>query len=106
MVQPDITVVCDRSKIDKHGCRGAPDMVIEILSPSTRRHDQIVQLNLYQRTGVREYWSVDPDAQSVQVFLPNSGGSFRSHEVYGRDDIAKVNALDGCFIELSKAFSE
>ena len=57
----DISVVCDRSKIDRHGCKGAPDLIIEILSPSTRRHDRLVKLNLYQRAGVREYWMVDPD---------------------------------------------
>lgn len=106
MVQPDISVVCDRSKIDQHGCKGAPDMVIEILSPSTRRHDRLVKLNLYQRAGVREYWIADPDNKSVQVFLRDSGGSLQLHEDYGRNDIAKVHVLDGCFIELSKVFSE
>lgn len=106
MVEPDLSVVCDRSKIDRHGCKGAPDLIIEILSPSTRRRDRLVKLNLYQRAGVREYWIVDPDSQSVQVFLPDNGGSLRLHEDYGREDVAKVNVLDGCFIELSKVFSE
>ncbi len=106
IVEPDISVVCDRSKIDKHGCKGATDLIIEILSPSTRRHDRLVKLNLYQRAGVREYWIVDPDTQSVQVFLLDAGGSLRIHEEYGQEDIAKVNVLDGCFIELSKVFSE
>lgn len=106
MVEPDISVVCDRSKIDKHGCKGAPDLVVEILSPSTRRHDRLVKLNLYQRAGVREYWIADPDTQSVQVFLPDASGFLRLHEDYGRNDVAKVNVLDGCFIELSKVFSE
>lgn len=106
MVQPDLSVVCDLSKIDKYGCKGAPDMIVEVLSPSTRRHDRLVKLNLYQQAGVREYWIVNPDTQSVQVFLPDSSGSFRLHEDYGRDDIAKVHVLDGCFIELSKVFSE
>lgn len=106
VVEPDISVVCDRNKIDKRGCKGAPDLVIEILSPSTRRHDRLVKLNLYQQAGVREYWIVDPDTQSVQVFLPDTGGFFRIHEDYGRTDIAKVNVLEGCFIELDRVFSE
>ena len=106
MVEPDISVVCDRNKIDKHGCKGAPDLVVEILSPSTRRHDRLVKLNLYQRAGVREYWIVDPDTQSVQVFLLDSSGSFHIYEDYGQKDVAKVHVLDGCFIELSKVFSE
>ena len=105
MVEPDISVVCDRSKIDRHGCKGAPDMVVEILSPSTQRHDRLVKLGLYQRAGEREYWIVSPEEQTVQVFLQRDG-SLQLHEVYDRQGVAKVNVLDGCFIELSKVFSE
>lgn len=105
VVEPDISVVCDRSKLDKQGCKGAPDMIIEVLSPSTRRHDRLVKLNLYQRAGVREYWVVDPDNESVQVFILD-GGALKIREDYGCEDVAKVNVLDGCFIELSKVFSE
>lgn len=61
MVEPDLSVICDRSKIDKRGCKGTPDLVIEILSPSTRHHDRLVKLGLYQRAGVREYWIVNPE---------------------------------------------
>lgn len=106
VVEPDISVICDRNKLDKHGCKGAPDLIIEILSPSTLRHDRIVKLNLYQRAGVREYWIVDPENRSVTVCLPDDRGSFRLYEDYGPQDVAKVNVLDGCFIELSKVFSE
>ena len=106
MVEPDISVVCDRNKLDSHGCKGAPDMIIEILSPSSLRHDRLVKLNLYQRAGVREYWIVDPENKSVLVFLPDEGGFLRLYEDYGRNDVAKVTVLDGCFIELSKVFSE
>ena len=60
IVEPDISVVCDHNKLDKHGCKGAPDLVMEILSPSTMRHDRFTKFNLYQRAGVREYWIVDP----------------------------------------------
>ncbi len=105
MVEPDISVVCDRSKIDRQGCKGAPDLIIEVLSPSTRRHDRLVKLNLYQRAGVREYWIADPDNESVQVFTLD-GGAWKLREDYGREDVAKVNVLEGCFIELDKVFSE
>lgn len=105
MVEPDISVVCDLSKLDDYGCKGAPDLVVEILSPSSLRHDRLVKLNLYQQAGVREYWIVDPKNQSVQVFLLD-GGLLRIREEYGPKDIAKVNVLDGCFIELSRVFSE
>lgn len=105
MVEPNISIVCDRGKLDKHGCKGAPDMVVEILSPSTQRHDRLVKLGLYQRAGVREYWIVSPEEQTVQVFLQRDG-SLQLHEVYDRQGVAKVNVLDGCFVELSKVFSE
>lgn len=105
VVEPDISVVCDRDKIDARGCKGAPDLIMEILSPSTRRHDRLVKLDLYQRAGVREYWIVDPENRSVLVFLPDGDGSFRIHEDYGPEDIARVNVLEGCFIDLKKVFS-
>ena len=105
MVEPDISIVCDQGKLDKHGCKGAPDMVVEILSPSTRRHDRLVKIGLYQRAGVQEYWIVDPENRAVQVFTLTDG-LLLPHEDYGREDVAKVNVLDGCFIELSKVFPE
>lgn len=81
-------------------------MIIEVLSPSTQRHDQLVKLNLYQRAGVREYWIVDPENKTVRVLLQTGEGTLWTHEVYRREDVAKVNVLEGCFIELSKVFSE
>ena len=106
LVEPDISVVCDRNKLDKYGCKGAPDLVIEILSPSTQRHDRLVKLGLYQRAGVREYWIVSPEEQTVQVLLLDDGGNLRPHELYGREEIARVNVLEGCFIDLEKVFAE
>ena len=105
VVEPDISVVCDRSKIDQRGCKGAPDLVIEVLSPSTRRQDRFVKLALYQRASVREYWVVEPDTQSVQVYTLENG-ILQPRAFYGPEDVAKVNVLDGCFIELSKVFTE
>lgn len=104
MVESDISVVCDRGKIDKYGCKGAPDLIIEVLSPSTRRHDRLVKLNLYQRAEVQEYWMVDPDNQSVQVFTLDRG-ALKICEDYGPGDVARVNVLEGCFIDLEKVFS-
>lgn len=105
MVEPDISVICDRNKLDEQGCKGAPDLVIEILSPSSLRHDRLVKLNLYQKAGVREYWIVDPEYQAVQVFLQDGSGFLRIHEEYGREDVARVDVLDGCLIELCKVFA-
>ena len=105
MVGPDLSVVCDPGKLDDIGCKGAPDLIIEVLSPSTQCHDRLTKYNLYERAGVPEYWIVSPNEKAVQVFLLD-GGLMQPHEVYGKEDIAKVNVLEGCFIELSKLFSE
>ena len=105
VVEPDITIVCDSSKIDDRGCKGAPDMVAEVLSPSTTKRDRFVKLHLYEKAGVKEYWIVDPVEQSVQVFLLD-GGRFKVAGFYTKEDIAKVHVLDGCFVELSRVFTE
>lgn len=103
VVEPDISIICDMDKLDAHGCKGAPDMVVEILSPSSLRHDRLVKLNLYQKAKVHEYWIVDPENKAVQVFL-HDGDFLRIFEEYEAKDVAKVNVLDGCFIELNKVF--
>jgi Uma2 family endonuclease len=105
VVEPDLVVICDPSKMDRRGCKGAPDLVIEILSPSSRRHDRIVKLDLYQRAGVREYWVVNPEDRTVQVMLLKDS-YLLPVEDYGREDMAKVNILEDCAIDLSKVFSE
>ena len=68
IVEPDISVICDRSKLTDRGCSGAPDWIIEIVSPSNSSHDYVRRLNLYADAGVREYWIVDPDNESVFVY--------------------------------------
>ncbi len=67
-VEPDIMVVCDRNKLDFHSCKTAPDFVIEIVSPSSRRMDYITKSNLYADAGVREYWIIDPDKKCTTVY--------------------------------------
>lgn len=104
LVEPDLSVVCDPGKLDDIGCKGAPDLVIEVLSPSTQRHDRLTKYNLYERSGVLEYWIVDPESKTVQVCVLEEG-RYRPTEVYAAQDVAKVNVLEGCFVELSKVFS-
>lgn len=103
--EPDISVICDLNKLDKYGCKGAPDFIIEILSPSTQKHDRIIKLQQYQRAGVKEYWIVSPEDETVQIFLlDNTQNILFPVELYEKNDIAKVNVLEGCFIELKKVF--
>ncbi len=68
VVQPDVVVVCDPTKLDARGMRGAPDWIIEVLSPSTAAHDQTLKLALYERAGVRELWFVHPADKTVSVY--------------------------------------
>lgn len=103
MVEPDISVVCDSDKLDEIGCKGAPDLIIEILSPSTQRHDRVTKFNLYQEAGVREYWIVDPMSRTVQVYVLENG-LFRVVESYSAEDEAEVRVLSGCIVSLRDVF--
>lgn len=67
-VEPDISVICDSDKLDEKGCHGAPDWVMEIVSPSSRIMDYIRKCALYEKAGVREYWIIDPKEKSILVF--------------------------------------
>ena len=73
IVQPDLCVVCDLEKIDGRGCIGAPDLVVEILSPSNSRKDLKDKYEIYQEAGVPEYWIVDPDHQNVLLYVLKDG---------------------------------
>ena len=106
VVEPDIVVVCDQNKLDKYGCKGAPDLIIEILSPSTARRDRFVKLNLYNSAKVREYWIVDPFNYTVEVLLPDENGRLMVSAVYTREDTAPVTVLPGCMIDLTSVFPE
>ena len=67
-VEPDISVICDKNKLSDRGCEGAPDFIIEIVSPSSRRMDYYKKCALYAESGVREYWIVDPEKQRTMIY--------------------------------------
>ena len=67
-VEPDISVICDQSKLSDRGCEGAPDFIVEVVSPSSRKHDYSTKNALYSNAGVREYWIVDPDRERTTVY--------------------------------------
>jgi Uma2 family endonuclease len=73
VVQPDVFIVCDLQKVDARGVRGAPDWLVEVLSPSTIRHDQTVKLPVYERAGVREVWLIDPIGRTVTIYRLRAG---------------------------------
>ena len=103
VVQPDLMVVCDQNKVDRHGVHGAPDLVIEILSPASARYDRLVKFNLYQRAGVKEYWLVDPSSRTVSVHTLEDG-AYHAATVYSSDLSVPVGGLDNCNINLSAVF--
>lgn len=82
VVQPDILVVCNDHKLDEKGCRGAPDWIIEILSPATAARDQIDKLALYEPHGVAEYWIVHPVDRIVTVYRPEATGGYTVRPVF------------------------
>ena len=102
--EPDIVVVCDREKLDEKGCNGAPDFVIEIVSPSSAKYDRIYKLRKYQKAGVREYWIVDPETNSVQVYILENGRYLVS--AYDETEKAPISVLEGCVIDLTTVFAE
>ena len=106
VVEPDILVVCDEKKLeDGKGVVGAPDFIVEVLSPSTAKHDLFRKFALYQDAGVREYWIADPEDKSLMAYLLRSGRY--SGTMYGKnEDAVKVEVLEGCTINLSEVFQE
>ena len=106
VVQPDISVICDESKLDERGCRGAPDLIIEITSPSTISKDIKEKFYLYEQHGVKEYWIVYPLEKNVLVYKLASDGQYRKPEIYVDDDKIKVGILKGLTIDLALVFGK
>jgi len=102
VVQPDVYIYCDPSKKDKTGIRGAPDMVVEVLSPSTAKRDKTIKFEAYRKAGVRELWIIEPETKSLSVNILNDG-KYITHP-YTKDDTVTVHILEGCTIELSEVF--
>ena len=97
-VEPDISVICDKNKLDEYGCNGAPDWVIEIVSPSTERMDYGIKLFKYRSAGVREYWIVNPLNRNVNVFDFEYNEKTRQ---YSFNDIIPVSIYENLSIRVS-----
>ncbi|MEA3446265.1 MAG: Uma2 family endonuclease [Bacteroidota bacterium] len=95
VVQPDLYVVCELSKLDDRGCLGAPDFIIEIVSAKNSKHDIKDKFDIYQEHGVREYWIVNPNDENVNVFVLDEKGKFQLKGMYAGDDKIPVNIFDG-----------
>ncbi len=106
VVQPDISVICDPEKLDDKGCLGAPDFIIEILSPGNPRHDKMKKFNLYEMAGVKEYWMITPQGQMVEVFLLSPAGSYGRPQLYSEQDVVPITVLTDISIDLGKVFKD
>jgi Uma2 family endonuclease len=104
VVQPDIVVVCDRSKLDDRGCRGAPDVVIEVLSPSTAGRDQVIKRAIYERHGVGQYWLVHPTDRVVTIYRRGSEGGFSTPEIFEARGIVPIQGHEGLELDWDRAF--
>lgn len=105
VVQPDLVVVCDAAKLDDRGCRGAPDWVIEILSPSTAARDHIEKRALYEKHGVREYWLVHPTDRLVMVYRRDESGRYGAPAVYAADRQVAVGIFEDLTLDLKRVFA-
>ena len=105
VVQPDIYVVCDLSKLDDRGCLGAPDFIIEIVSAKNSKRDIKDKFEIYQEHGVREYWIVNPNDENVNVFVLDDKGKYQLKGMYAGDDKIPVNIFDGDLeVDLTEVF--
>ena len=101
LVQPDIFIVCDRSKLQDKRYNGAPKFIIEILS-TNRSHDMLTKLNLYERSGVSEYWIIDPEEQIISV-MELINGRYVIHAFSGNDEVP-LALFPGCIVDFKKVF--
>lgn len=107
VVQPDISVICDRSKLDKRGCRGMPELVIEVLSPSTAGRDHLVKRALYERHGAQQYWLVHPLDRLVTIHRRSQPGQgFGMPELFEARGVVAVDGYEGLQIDWDEVFAE
>ncbi len=106
VLQPDICIICDLSKLDEKGCIGAPDFIAEIVSPSSLKNDLKDKFEIYEKSGVREYWIIRPDEKTVTVFI-NNNLKYEFVKTYTQEDKASVNIFNGeLIIDLEDVFKD
>lgn len=106
VVQPDIAVICDISKLDEKGCKGSPDLIIEIISPYTVQKDVKRKFFLYEKAGVSEYWIVHPEDKIVMVFRLEDNHRYGRPETYIEHEEIKVDIIGSLLIDLKPVFNK
>ena len=105
VVQPDLCIVCDLDKLDDRGCFGAPDLVVEILSPGNSKKEMHQKYEVYQEAGVREYWLVNPQDENVIIYLLDEQGEFKGQKPVVDDIPLKSYIFPDLEIKLSELFN-
>ncbi|HEX3043200.1 MAG TPA: Uma2 family endonuclease [Bacillota bacterium] len=105
VVEPDLALVCDLSKLDDQGCKGAPDLIIEIMSPGSVKNDMLKKFNRYEKAGVKEYWIIEPNGKVVTVFTLGENGRYGRQEVYSEEDEVQVKVCRDLKINLKPVFA-
>lgn len=103
VVQPDLVVVCDPKKLDDYGCKGSPDIIIEILSKNTTKIDKIKKFDLYEKYKVKEYWIVSPDTEMIEIYTINNG-QYGRPQIFVKEDKIEVKLLGDLVIDLNDIF--
>ncbi|GGA89578.1 Uma2 family endonuclease [Puia dinghuensis] len=106
VVQPDVCVVCDPQKVDSRGVCGAPDLIIEILSPSNSQYDVCDKYDVYQESGVREYWVVSPMQENVMVSLLQADGKYDASTIHKPGDTLHATAVPGFSLDIRQLFTQ
>jgi Uma2 family endonuclease len=108
VIQPDLCVICDKSKLDKQGCVGAPDLVVEILSPGNSKREMKDKFTLYEEAGVLEYWVIDPVHKFAFVYTMDKNTGKYTHKlpVLTDADVLESTVLEGLQISLNTIFPE
>lgn len=106
VVQPDLCVICDKTKLDKRGCVGAPDWVIEILSPGNSDKEMKDKFELYEESGVREYWIVEPEEKVVLTYILNEQGKYIGLRPKIRKEKITSHVFPDLEIDLEEVFEE
>lgn len=101
VVQPDISVICDKNKLTDKGCTGSPDMIVEVVSPYNPSNDFVRKLNLYQQFKVKEYWIVNPIKKNILVYTLDDTGNYGMPDMYTFKDKIKVNIYDDLEIDFN-----
>lgn len=106
VVQPDICVVCDKLKLDDKGCCGAPDLIIEILSPGNSKKEVKIKFDLYEEAGVKEYWIINPVEENLLVYTLQPDGKYMADKLRAAGEYVKSSVVEGFELEVSEIFTK